>query len=203
MHWRIWWDELWGSLANRITLFRLLLIPCALFLKLWFGWIIAAYFVFTLAAVLDAVDGYIARAYNCVTNFGKIFDPLVDKILIVSFLTLGVQFPRELYPWRTVLFLCEAILVILGIIALWSGKSGKARLGANYFGKTKFFLEASLAQTLFLEEAGWHGILSQFWDFLGFEIDTALLLRSAVLAAILSIIGHLLPKNFVIKRGRV
>ncbi|MBE3551216.1 MAG: CDP-diacylglycerol--glycerol-3-phosphate 3-phosphatidyltransferase [Brockia lithotrophica] len=69
---------------NRLTLLRLGLIPV-----LWWALVTpgtvarwASLFLFSLAAVTDVLDGYIARRYGPITTFGKIFDPLADKVLV-------------------------------------------------------------------------------------------------------------------------
>lgn len=73
------------GLANRITLLRLALIPLcvALLLAALFG---LAAVVFLLLSFSDAIDGYVARKYNQVSELGKQLDPLVDKILVMTVL---------------------------------------------------------------------------------------------------------------------
>ena len=72
--------------ANKITIFRVVLIP--VFLVLMYlrfpGHMYWAFGVFVLASLSDFVDGYIARHYNQITDFGKFMDPLADKLLVVS-----------------------------------------------------------------------------------------------------------------------
>jgi len=77
------------NLANKITLTRVILIPAFLvvFLATPFHEIINAWLalvIFVAAAISDAVDGYVARKYKLVTNFGKLIDPLADKLLVCS-----------------------------------------------------------------------------------------------------------------------
>jgi len=74
------------NLANKITILRILLIPifiALLYIKIPYIEYIAA-FVFILLALTDALDGYIARKRNEVTNLGKLIDPLADKLLVSS-----------------------------------------------------------------------------------------------------------------------
>jgi CDP-diacylglycerol--glycerol-3-phosphate 3-phosphatidyltransferase len=71
------------NLPNKITLARVVLIPAFLAAyMLQNEWL--ALILFVTAAVTDAVDGYLARRLGLVTNFGKLMDPLADKILVCS-----------------------------------------------------------------------------------------------------------------------
>ena len=69
--------------ANKITVFRILLVPVFLVLC-YSGKRIPALIVFLLASLSDLADGYIARHYNQISDFGKFMDPLADKILVSS-----------------------------------------------------------------------------------------------------------------------
>ena len=79
--------------ANKITIFRVVLIP--VFLVLMYlrfpGHMYWAFGVFVLASLSDFVDGYIARHYNQITDFGKFMDPLADKLLVVSAMLMFVE----------------------------------------------------------------------------------------------------------------
>lgn len=76
--------------ANKITIFRVVLIPVFLVLaytdqKYW------AFAVFVLASLSDMLDGYIARHYNQITDFGKFMDPLADKVLVMAAMCFFVE----------------------------------------------------------------------------------------------------------------
>lgn len=81
------------NLANKLTLARVVMIPVFLvFLYLDFtGHLYAALAVFILASVTDTADGYVARHYNMITDFGKFMDPLADKLLVFSAMAWFVE----------------------------------------------------------------------------------------------------------------
>ncbi len=71
------------NLPNKLTMARILAVPVFIVVYL-LGYNIAAVIIFALASLTDMLDGKIARARGLVTNFGKIMDPLADKILVIS-----------------------------------------------------------------------------------------------------------------------
>ena len=107
------------NLPNMLSLFRVILVPVILvFLTLrgQLGYVmglnvgdcIAA--VFIIASITDAVDGYIARKRNIVTNLGKFIDPLADKILVIAVLTALVELHR--FPaWMVVVIISREFIV--------------------------------------------------------------------------------------------
>jgi len=82
-----------NTLANKITIFRIFLIPVFLVLA-YAGLRYWALGVFILASLSDFADGYVARHYNQITNFGKFMDPLADKVLVVAAMCYFVQTGR-------------------------------------------------------------------------------------------------------------
>lgn len=83
------------NLPNKLTLFRVILIPFFLFFLLteyggaYSRWI--ALGIFAVASLTDLLDGKIARKYHLVTNFGKFMDPLADKLLVCSAMIAFVE----------------------------------------------------------------------------------------------------------------
>lgn len=81
---------------NKITLSRILLIPLVVFFYLAtfipYGKLVAA-IIFAVACFTDFLDGYLARKNNQVTDLGKFFDAIADKVLIMTGMILTVAFP--------------------------------------------------------------------------------------------------------------
>ena len=76
--------------ANKITVLRIILIPVWLCLA-YRGHALAALTVYIVACLSDMADGYIARHYNQITNFGKFMDPLADKMLVLAAMCYFVE----------------------------------------------------------------------------------------------------------------
>ncbi|MEG1633473.1 MAG: CDP-diacylglycerol--glycerol-3-phosphate 3-phosphatidyltransferase [Oscillospiraceae bacterium] len=121
--------------ASIITLFRIAMIPVVLvLLYLNFpGHMYWALGVFVLASASDFVDGYIARHYNQVSNFGKFLDPLADKMLVIS--VMCVLLDWDLFPaWVLVIVLVREFAVTgLRLVAVEGGKV----IAAAWSGKIK------------------------------------------------------------------
>lgn len=100
------------TLPNAITLARLLAVPAAVWLVVR-GWYDAALWLFLLAGLSDAVDGWLARRLGQVSRLGSLLDPVADKALLVSvFISLGV---RDLLPaWLVILVVFRDALIVSG-----------------------------------------------------------------------------------------
>ena len=100
------------NLANQITVFRIILVPVYLVLLMQqtvaASYIAAA--VFTIAALSDALDGYIARSRGLVTNFGKFFDPLADKLLVCSAL-IAMTYLGYFPMWGTIIIVIRELSI--------------------------------------------------------------------------------------------
>ena len=110
--------------ANKITIFRVILIP--VFLVLMYlrfpGHTYWAFGVFVLASLSDFADGYIARHYNQVSDFGKFMDPLADKLLVVAAMLLFVE-QHRMPAWALLLVVAREFAVTgLRLIAVDNGR---------------------------------------------------------------------------------
>lgn len=123
------------NLANRITIFRVFLVPLfmiVLYSNLEYSTYIAA-IIFSIAAITDTLDGYIARSQNLITNFGKFADPLADKILVsaalISLVDLG-----KIPGWIVVIIIAREFTITgFRIIAVSEGIT----IAASSLGKIK------------------------------------------------------------------
>ncbi len=84
------------NLANKLTMLRILMIPVFIAVLVYskdrdIVYRYIALGIFIIASVTDALDGYVARKYNMITDFGKLMDPLADKILVSSALIILIE----------------------------------------------------------------------------------------------------------------
>ena len=124
------------NLPNKLTLFRIILIPFFVFF-LFTGCVgeagkYIALGIFAVASLTDLFDGKIARKYNLVTNFGKFMDPIADKLLVSSALISFVGLNR-LQAWIVIMIAREFIISGFRLVASDSG----IVLAASWWGKFK------------------------------------------------------------------
>ncbi len=97
------------NLPNKLTILRVILIPVfIIFLTKEYYYISGILFV--VASITDALDGYLARKYHLITDFGKIIDPLADKLLITSALICLVQL-GSIAGWLAIVILARELVV--------------------------------------------------------------------------------------------
>ena len=125
--------------ANKLTMVRVVMIPVFLVLLYWDfkGHLYAALAVFILASVTDFIDGYVARHYNLVTDFGKFMDPLADKLLVFSAMAWFVEM-GWMPAWAFFVVIAREFAVTgLRLIAveqgrvIAAGKSGKVKTAST------------------------------------------------------------------------
>ena len=124
--------------ASKITLIRVAFIPVyMLFMYLSAGqpniWMWIALAVFIIASLTDYVDGYIARKYKQVSDFGKFLDPLADKLLTIAAMTMFCMW-GSFTAWALMLVLTREFAVTgLRLVAVGKGKV----IAAGWSGKVK------------------------------------------------------------------
>ena len=119
---------------NKLTLLRVILVPVFIIL-LYLDKMAAAIAVFAIASLTDYLDGYLARKNGIVTTFGKLMDPLADKILTISALVCFLEIDiRFLSAWMVVVIIARELIVTgIRLIALSENKV----IAASWWGKSK------------------------------------------------------------------
>ncbi len=120
---------------NKLTLLRVIMVPIFMW-ALLSGFYIAAIVVFILASLTDQLDGFLARRNNQVTTFGKLMDPLADKILTISALVclMEVKNAEFINSWVVMIIIARE-LIVTGIRQLAMGEN--TVIAASKWGKAK------------------------------------------------------------------
>ncbi|HEY1276840.1 MAG TPA: CDP-diacylglycerol--glycerol-3-phosphate 3-phosphatidyltransferase [Thermoleophilaceae bacterium] len=134
------------NLPNALTLVRILLVPVlvvALTVETPGGSAIAAA-VFALAALTDGLDGYIARSRHAVTTFGKVMDPVADKLMIAAALLSLVSLDR-VQPWVAMVIIAREFAV--SGLRIAAGQQGVV-IPASGLGKIKTIVQVAAVLAL-------------------------------------------------------
>ena len=125
------------TLANQITILRIMLIPAFVLLTVY-GHLGAALAVFFIAGATDAIDGLIARLASHPTSLGAWLDPMADKLLLVTtfiVLTLPqIELTNHVPLWLTILVISRDI-VIVGVVAIVNLAVGPRTFRPSFLGK--------------------------------------------------------------------
>ncbi len=144
------------NLPNKLTIFRIILIPvflvillCPLGLPPGFNRYISLG-VFIIASLTDCLDGYIARKYNLVTDFGKFMDPLADKLLCSSAMIALIDIPDAVVslPGVVVIIIIAREFMITGFRTLAVEKG--VVIAASKWGKMKTISQMAMIIILLL-----------------------------------------------------
>ncbi len=139
------------NLPNKLTTFRVILVPFFVALLLWapddIRFRIGAEIIFIIASLTDMLDGKIARKYNLVTNFGKFMDPLADKLLVCSAMICLIEL-KEIPSWIVVIIISrEFIISGFRLIASDNG----VVIAASYWGKFKTVFQMLMVIVMIIE----------------------------------------------------
>jgi CDP-diacylglycerol--glycerol-3-phosphate 3-phosphatidyltransferase len=146
--------------ANKITILRILLIPFFVIEMIYYvrtgneNFRFAGLLSFAVAAILDGVDGYIARRYNQWSELGTILDPLADKLLLVSAIVV-LSFdnaPRlgQIPLWLTGTIIGRDLLLLVGIVVIHF-TVGKVKVRPRILGKCATVLQMAVVIWLLLK----------------------------------------------------
>ncbi len=138
------------NLPNILTLLRILLVPVLVVVMLGESengdlW---AAIVFGLASATDAMDGYLARSRNAITSFGKLMDPIADKLLIIAALVALVSLDR-LAAWVAMVIIARELTVT--VTRMHATQQGVI-IASNWWGKAK--MNVQVTAIFFLIAAG-------------------------------------------------
>jgi CDP-diacylglycerol---glycerol-3-phosphate 3-phosphatidyltransferase len=135
------------NVPNLLTVVRILLVPVlvvALLEKTGGGDLLAAV-VFAVASVTDAIDGYLARSRNWVTTFGKLMDPIADKLLIVAALVALVSLNR-LEAWVAMVIIAREFAVT--VLRVAAGTQQGVVITPSVWGKLKTAFQVAMVMCL-------------------------------------------------------
>ena len=176
------------TIPNVLTMLRLILVP--VFVVLFFkGYRMASLAVFCAASLTDMLDGYLARKLNQITDFGKLFDPLADKLMVLS--AMVCQGIAGVFPWSAIIIVAakELLMVLGGLfllnkdVVVYSNLAGKA---------AQVFFIASLILAFFHDDLKAWGVQL---DIIFLWITVGLALLALVIYAFWALKGRFHPKK--------
>lgn len=136
------------NLPNKLTIARIFAVPFFIATYL-LGYYVIAFVIFGIASLTDMLDGKIARKHNLVTNFGKIMDPLADKILVYSAFCLMVE-DGTIPGWMLIVILAREFAI--GGMRTVAASNGTV-IAAGMSGKIKTVLQMIAVPLLLLTAA--------------------------------------------------
>jgi len=171
------WEGLLRHVPNAITVSRILLIPVfvLVFLEPTPNRALAAAAIFGVAALTDAVDGYIARRWGQITQLGKLLDPIADKLLVLTALFLLVD--QDMVEAWIAIVLAGRELAVTGLRGV-AAREGIV-LAAEATGKLKMAAQVVAILLLILDEAGPSMLNLHDWGTLVLLVSLVLSLVSA------------------------
>ena len=174
------------NLPNKLTLLRICMIPFFVLFELafpgqaWAKWV--ALVIFAAASLTDKADGYIARKYNMITNFGKFMDPLADKLLVCSAMICFVE-KHQMPAWVVIVIIAREF--IISGFRLIAAERGKV-IAAGMWGKVKTAVQMVMAIVLIADFPGW-------------EIFEIILIYAALVLTVVSLADYLIHNKEVLE----
>jgi CDP-diacylglycerol--glycerol-3-phosphate 3-phosphatidyltransferase len=175
------------NLPNKLTMLRVILIPVFLLVLFLVPAPLNRYIavaIFIVASLTDFLDGYLARKWNLVSNFGKFMDPLADKLLVMAALVSMVQL-GDLASWVVIIILAREF-AITGFRTL--AMEAKIVMAASWWGKVKTTVQMIMIIVVLLN-----------LPYPGISIIEKLLVGLAVFFTILSGADYIIKNKQVLK----
>ena len=187
------------NLPNKLTVFRIILIVPFIIMLLggkydygssvlsgimrYSDYIALAFFA--VASLTDLIDGWIARKYNLITNFGKFMDPLADKLLVCAAMIALVELGR--IPAWIVIIIISREFIISGFRLI--AADNNVVIAANYWGKVKTVVQMVM-------------VCLMIADISGLRILTDIVMWAALLLTIISLADYLVKNWGVMKEQK-
>lgn len=176
---------------NKLTIARIIMIPFFVAFLMYDitgnadKWIALA--IFVIASLTDTLDGYLARKYHLVTNFGKFMDPLADKLLVCSALICFTA-TGQLAAWITIIIIArEFIISGFRLIASDNG----IVIAASYWGKVKTVTQMAMVIVLILNLPG-----------AIFAVIGRILMWAAVILTVVSLVDYVAKNKDVLNDAK-
>lgn len=192
------------NLPNKLTIFRVCTIPLfVIFMEFdIFGSVeifgdldrFIAVFLFIIASITDALDGYIARKYNLITNFGKFMDPLADKLLVCAALICLVG---KIPEWIVVIIISRELIISgFRIIAADNG----VVIAASKWGKVKTVFQMIMIIWLIFDL---NDLVTEYIiDIPIYDIIGTALIYVSLLLTVVSMIDYFIKNKDVLKETK-
>lgn len=180
------------NVPNRLTILRVAMIPLFVVAMLWQSLPYSDYIaagLFIAACVTDYFDGYIARKYNLVTNFGKFMDPLADKLLVCAALICFLAEENPIMPAWIVIIIISREFIISGFRLIAAEKG--VTIAASYWGKVKTFVQMAMSIILIFDFA--HP---------AFQIIELILIYASLLLTVISLVDYIYKNRDVMKDAK-
>lgn len=187
------------NLPNKLTVFRIILIVPFIIMLLggkydygssalsgimrYSDYIALAFFI--VASLTDFIDGWIARKYNLITNFGKFMDPLADKLLVCAAMIALVELGR--IPAWIVIIIISREFIISGFRLI--AADNNVVIAANYWGKVKTIVQMVM-------------VCLMIADISGLRILTDIVMWAALLLTVISLADYLVKNWGVMKEQK-
>ncbi len=110
-------NKIFKYIPNILTIFRFIFIPIIIYF-IFTGNYILGFIFFTISGITDILDGFIARKYNLISNFGKLMDPLADKLTQISVLA-SLVFVNIIPVWILAIVILKELIMVIGASFLY------------------------------------------------------------------------------------
>ncbi|MBU2865215.1 CDP-diacylglycerol--glycerol-3-phosphate 3-phosphatidyltransferase [Reinekea marina] len=169
------------NIPNLLTMFRVILIPvCVIVYYLPFQWAyLATAILFTIAAVTDWFDGYLARKLGQMTPFGAFLDPVADKLIVAAALVVLVESHASFFMTIPAVIIIGREIVI-SALREWMAEAGKrASVAVNMLGKLKTTMQMVSIIVLLAQSPDTVNFVSNF-GLIALQVAAALTLWSMI-----------------------